>query len=843
MRKLAWIAAASAVLALVAVLALAGVSYWGTAHANPGTVTFDLDPDITSNTASVLGPTEACVRCNVDVAKMNDGVADCMVDVIVSGDTVSKPIAYDSSLNYDASKVHVVAWKAKTTLTAGCLAGDPVDCTVADGTIFAGLVGKPIQLGSDSDPNKEVVTLQGVSGNTITVGPVNDHLNGDPVFAQVATNNLIKFPGSPTDLSESLPDSVSPYSAGAYYSAPTASGTAGNGALVRVGLDAIADGVVDFSFGAPPLVAYATLAEPLGTTVNTGTGQLAINTPCPSYADVEIVSQVVKASDCSSDPPTQINAGTDNVLCLRKSIRNNGPITPVDGTITTTLVQTGGGNDCTITPVGGNPATFTGLLLDPPQTKDEKFTVNCTTRCAHSFNFTNTLAVTTVGVTDNVPANNTNIQTAFSTDVIGEADLDVTSVVVAAPASEAVSTAFNVTVTANVTNNGPSTLVTANATLDLTMPAGCTRVPNTTQVAALTNLGSSSPVRTWSVTCTTTGNKTFNGSGSVVVTSEHATDSTPGNNSNTGSDSTDITASADARIQSWVFPDEMTTVAGNQLLVVPGVAEFMTANEALDNNDGTYQDPNPPPDIRVSITLGEVPGANCTAAKAPGFPSAADLPLDGTDVPIGGETWAVNLTSGTACTLGFDKTITITTAEVSDSNLADNTATRSVDLVADTDGDTVPDDYAGLIDNCPDDANPDQADNDDDDIGDVCDPDDDNDGVLDVNDNCVLIANDGQEDADSDGIGNVCELDVNCSGGGPNGADALAILQRILGRVGLDPTQCPAPNGDLYAPRASAYVAYDPAHPELVGTGRDALMILQCILGRNNIVCPLVTAD
>ncbi len=81
-------------------------------------------------------------------------------------------------------------------------------------------------------------------------------------------------------------------------------------------------------------------------------------------------------------------------------------------------------------------------------------------------------------------------------------------------------------------------------------------------------------------------------------------------------------------------------------------------------------------------------------------------------------------------------------------------------LIEDGDGDGFGDNY----DNCPVNANANQADLDADGLGDVCDPDADGDTVADTIDNCLLLANTNQLDTDGDLQGNACDTDDDNDG-------------------------------------------------------------------------------
>jgi hypothetical protein len=71
-------------------------------------------------------------------------------------------------------------------------------------------------------------------------------------------------------------------------------------------------------------------------------------------------------------------------------------------------------------------------------------------------------------------------------------------------------------------------------------------------------------------------------------------------------------------------------------------------------------------------------------------------------------------------------------------------------------------------------------------LGDVCDPDDDNDIAPDTTDNCPLTANSDQADFDRDGLGDVCDSDLDADKV-LNSADSCSFT--LLGAV-VSPNGC-----------------------------------------------------
>ena len=96
------------------------------------------------------------------------------------------------------------------------------------------------------------------------------------------------------------------------------------------------------------------------------------------------------------------------------------------------------------------------------------------------------------------------------------------------------------------------------------------------------------------------------------------------------------------------------------------------------------------------------------------------------------------------------------TVAIQEIDLPDAAVSGSSD---DTDGDGI----TNSTDNCPNSANRNQLDFDNDGAGDACDSDKDGDSIENVQDNCPSVPNVRQADVDSDGVGDACDVDCLAS--------------------------------------------------------------------------------
>ncbi len=424
-------------------------------------------------------------------------------------------------------------------------------------------------------------------------------------------------------------------------------------------------------------------------------------------ADLKIVSQSVLS------PPTNIDAGTDVPITLHKVLHNNGPYTgAVTSTLTSTATAPAG---CTVSaPPAPQQVT---LPYSVDVTVDEVYTIRCDQASTHSFGFDNEITVAPgQHVHDLNPSNNTK-HTDLTVNAIGTADVKIVSQAVVNPPTDInVSENKLITLRKVLHNTGPYIkTVTATLTSAATAPQDCSvSPPPAPQQVSLPYSVDVTVDEQYTLHCTQPSRHTWTFDNTLSAAKEpHVVDPNLPNVHHT-----DLTlyawATADVKIVSWTFPDDLP-VPGNQVLVQPSVPEDIVSSETLHNN-GPYG----PVDATVAKTVADT--ADCDVT--PNAPAASVVTLavstDGQD----NETFSVHWTNVKkppySCDLVFNKTVTITTAHVSDPNGA--TEQRTVTLVRDTDNDGVPDNYAGMRDNCQDVPNPDQEDEDQDGLGDACDP-------------------------------------------------------------------------------------------------------------------------
>ena len=368
---------------------------------------------------------------------------------------------------------------------------------------------------------------------------------------QVATEDgsaLLGFlPGSSLTggLSDVVPDGTSPWTAtGTDTGANPATSESGSGVLHRIEIESKPAAVA----GVFPLTlsghAHVDTSGTGRTPDVTNDALVAVDTTCPlPPVDIELVS----LSLTSVNPIEP--AGTNFALTVQATADNNGP-NPADIRFDLGIAAPG---DCTLTPPGNQTEDFLNVLAAESRTSSQVWTANCSTPSAHAFSGSGTVSV--IGLAEETtPLNNGPVTDPEAVGITGDADVKVTNVVVDAPPDAATGAPFTVNVSANVHNNGPVDPVNADTTLDLTMPAGCSRLPDNPQAINDTSLALSilTPVQaSWTVSCNTTGLKTFTGTTNADIDQLHTTDPNLANNSGQAQDTTDTSLGvADVKVTS-----------------------------------------------------------------------------------------------------------------------------------------------------------------------------------------------------------------------------------------------------------------------------------------------------
>ena len=436
-------------------------------------------------------------------------------------------------------------------------------------------------------------------------------------IAAPGTDDDIKMPGA-FPLSEGLPGTDGAHSFGAVYLSG-GPGTAGDGTIVRVGLDIGASGLITFSLNDDPFTAYASdVTFPGNHPITVDSALLAINTSCPAYADVEIVSQQVRASDCTSAPPASIDVDTDTILCLRKSIVNNGPETPVDVSIDTTLTPPA---DCSVTPDPGNPTSYSGLT-GAGATVDELFTINCTEPSSHSLSLHNEIAITSAGATDPDETNNS-ATTPYSINVFVDADISITQQVLAddcsatAPTELSQGTDVDVCVQKTIHSDGSySGDVDVSIINTATPPGTCAATPDPSNpTTATVNTSSDTLVdEMWTLNCADTADDIdFSFSNTIAVTTTHVDDPDDTNDSDSAVLTVDVTPPPSPTPTPEPGPPPFPVYATTDVSDTDCLA-----NADIESTFGILDDPWPSAmyDNQASFTPAEW-----------GVPEAADIPL------------------------------------------------------------------------------------------------------------------------------------------------------------------------------------------------------------------------
>jgi hypothetical protein len=473
---------------------------------------------------------------------------------------------------------------------------------------------------------------------------------------------------------------------------------------------------------------------------NTGnnSAQTTLTVAAIGKVDVKIVS-------ISVPPDISAEANVETTVPLSAVIHNNGPYGPVSTHIWLTFDPAPGCRLWVQIPPYPRIEVHSGDVIESPihhslAVSDPLLTVglNVIGLCerAADYMFSGCAEIVVDGGQPHIletDSTNNKACADHQVGVFGHSDLKVAAQYFENPPVQIpVSQSVVVTLDKVLHNNGPYGPVDAKTTTTIIVPSGCTASPNP-HVQLFWNIPVSVDVlhhEPFTIHCSQLGPHTFTFDDGVEVTSYNVDDPDASNNAWT----TDLTvtgvAAADIKITSETFVDPPTKIPQGQDTDV-------TLRKVIHNNG-----PREPVDIAINSTATAPTG--CTIVPKSGPSSLTGVPVSVDQVV--NEVWTIRCTVVGLKTWVFNNSIGVTTPDVADPNLDNNTVQKFLtvrdpaypywgDEVCDgkdNNGDTVIDEGWDMNDNTIPDCLDPALDTDRDDLKNDVDLDDDGDGWSDA---------------------------------------------------------------------------------------------------------------
>ena len=320
------------------------------------------------------------------------------------------------------------------------------------------------------------------------------------------------------------------------------------------------------------------------------------------------------AFDIEDPQPDDLDVGVPVSITVVATVRNNGPARLVDARERLVVVPH---EDCSAD-IDDDVLEVRRLALGESRDVTFDVTIRCDRPSDHDFTFRNELTVTTPGVTETNPSNNT-AEFVHWAEVWADSDLAITMVDLACDPASSVDTDFTCSVTGTVENFGPYGPVagTVDFVLDHDAAQECRKTPVGAESGVdvgMLEVGVPVDVSLdYTVNCAERSFHPFTTTISVDATNPHVIDEPESNNSLTSGEAvTEVFEDADLAVDDIaLYCDE----------VVGDTTFTCTATVAVSNT-------GPAPDVQATVTAAISVSSDCTVAPSGTQMNGALLAVD-----------------------------------------------------------------------------------------------------------------------------------------------------------------------------------------------------------------------